>query len=81
MTRTPQVSDRKLGRERAHGQYWPGIGLIQVDPRLRQDHRMRIIAHEAIHHALPDASERQVKAAARAVQSALWRDRWRRVER
>ena len=79
--RNPVVKDRRLGRRRAHGVYWSGIGVIQVDPRLRQDHRMRIIAHEAVHHAMPDASERQVRAAARAVGFALWKDGYRRPKK
>jgi hypothetical protein len=75
----PSIVERKLGRERAAGQYIEGDALIEIDPRLPPKDRLEIVAHEALHHALPSSVEREVARIARCVSGALWRDGWRRI--
>ena len=75
----PIIIDRKLGRERALGQCEDGV--IEIDPRQSSRDRLDTVTHEALHHALPDASEREVCRVSAIISRSLWRDRWRRVER
>lgn len=80
--RMAKIAERKLGRERAWGQYWPdGGGRIEIDPRLRSRGRLRVLIHEALHHVFKSAGETQVTNAAGIVALILWRDGFRRIEK
>lgn len=78
--------ERKLGRERERagksrycfGQHYAD-GLIEVDPRQREQTRLDTILHELLHHVNEDWSEARVCEAARIFTKMLWEDGWRRV--
>lgn len=77
------LQERKLGREQAHGQVHNPASdnpLIEIDPRLSGLDRLTIVVHEAVHVAMPGASEKQVIRVAKVVASVLWADHYRRVE-
>ena len=77
------LQERKLGREQAHGQVHEPDSenpLIEIDPRLTGLERMTIVTHEAVHVAMPGASEKHVIRVAKIVASVLWADRYRRVD-
>ena len=79
--RQPRIVERKLGRERAWGQYESGRAVLEIDPRMRSNKRLEIVLHEALHHQHPDMSETAVSKTARVLARVLWQDRYRRVER
>lgn len=78
--------ERRLGRERdktsreryAYGQHYAD-GLIEVDPRQREQTRLDTIVHELLHHVNEDWSESRVSEAAGIFAKVLWEDGWRRV--
>jgi hypothetical protein len=76
----PKVKERLLGRERAYGLCWQGIGLIEIDPRLRPKAALDTLIHEMLHHYAPKWSEAKVKRVATAMASILWEHRFRRIE-
>ncbi len=76
---TPKIVERKLGRERALGQCDGEV--VEIDPRQTARERLDTLIHETIHLALPRASEPDVRHAANLLSRALWKDRWRRVDR
>lgn len=75
--RTPEIIEAKLGREKALGLMVPGVPCIVVDPRQTQRSRLATMIHEAVHHAAPDMSEKDVARMARLVRNVLWQDGWR----
>ena len=77
MKPSPQVIERKLGRERAAGLCWGDE--IEVDPRQSARERMDTLVHETLHHLWPDMPETKVERAARTIARVLWRDRYRRI--
>jgi hypothetical protein len=80
-TASLRIIDRKLGRERAVGQYEHGTKRIEVDPRQTSRERMGTVIHEALHYLYPDASEDEVLRAEAVISDTLWADRYRRMER
>jgi len=77
------LQERKLGRERAHGQA-VDLGtdnpLIELDPKLAGFERLTILVHEATHVAFPTMSERQVIRAGKLIAAVLWADNYRRAD-
>ena len=70
---------RKLGRERARGQYYgPGSRYrgsaprIEVDSRLEGCAELEVVIHEALHHAFPDLTEDAVERADHQLARVLW---------
>jgi hypothetical protein len=76
----PHVIDRKLGRERACGQF-EAPDLIEIDPRLDARERLDTVLHELLHWAMPEWSEKQVARTATAMMKIMWKDGWRRVQK
>lgn len=76
----PAILERKLGRQRAAGQYVFGTQVIEVDPRQTSRERMDTVIHEALHYALPRMNEQEVIRVAHIIAGALWRDRYRRLQ-
>lgn len=81
-----RLRERKLGRERnrkARSRYCYGQhhsdGLIEIDPRQREQTRLDTILHELLHHVNVDWSESRVSEAAGIFAKTLWEDGWRRV--
>ena len=72
-----KVSERKLGREQAYGQYYDG--LVEIDPRLDSKEYLDTLIHEMLHHHLPDLSESDVLAIATRMTNQIWRKNYRRL--
>ncbi len=79
--RKPKVEERKLGREQAVGLCWQGMGLIEIDPRLKAKPALDTLIHEMLHHYAPDWSESRVNKTATQMANILWEWRYRRVEK
>lgn len=73
------VIERRLGREKAFGQAYMGLDIIEVDPRQDERERLDTIIHELLHLLLPGWSEREVIRGARWISQNLWREKYRRV--
>jgi hypothetical protein len=86
--RSPKVTiiEKKLGREKALGQYVCGSGEILIDPRdifEKPEHnereRLDTYVHEALHKADDDLDEETITHYARIVTAVLWKAGYRRV--
>jgi hypothetical protein len=74
-----KVVERKLGRERANGQYWRGKRLIEIDGRLKPQKYLKILCHEILHHINEDASESRVERESGVLAGILWQEGYRKV--
>jgi len=79
MAKTSKVKERKLGRESAFGQAHDN-GLIEIDPRLNPKTYFSTLIHEALHVALPNLSEHQVKKSEKIILDILWSQNYRKVK-
>jgi hypothetical protein len=72
---------RPLGKERAWGQATtdPAHPVIEIDPRLSPRRELETLAHESLHLAFPEMSEKEVDRAGKVVSSVLWQENYRRV--
>ena len=72
---------RPLGKERAWGQATtdPARPVIEIDPRLSPRRELETLAHESLHLAFPEMSEKEVDRAGKVVSSVLWQENYRRV--
>ena len=77
----PRIKERLLGREKALGLCWQGMGLIEIDPRLKSRAALDTLIHEMLHHYAPQWSENKVSKTASGMASVLWQHRFRRVEK
>lgn len=83
------VTERKLGREQAHGQITdiydetgkPLGDLIEIDPRNTARQRLDTLLHELLHAVRPDWSESRVYRAANKMSRVMWADGWRRIQK
>jgi hypothetical protein len=78
-----KVIDKKLGREKLHGQVWGYMDdnpLIEIDPRLKSKERLIILVHEAMHVSFPNMAEKRVIRAGKLIGSILWTDGYRRID-
>jgi hypothetical protein len=76
----PKVVERKLGREKAVGQFIHEQLLIEIDPRQHSRDRLGTVVHEVLHFLFPRLPEIKIIHAERAIADALWTDRYRRIE-
>ncbi len=77
------IKHRKLGRERAHGQFWDETNkgkenLIEIDPRLNPKEHCATLIHELTHAAFPEMSERKVMIASKLISEYLWKEGYRK---
>lgn len=79
-TSKPIIREKKLGRENVWG-FCYDDGLIEIDPRLDSKDYMDTLLHEMIHHHFPETSEADVERIATLMANALWKRRYRRVEK
>jgi hypothetical protein len=72
---------RPLGKERAWGQATtdPAHPVIEIDPRLSPQRELETLAHESLHLAFPEMSEKEVDRAGKVVSAVLWQENYRRV--
>lgn len=75
-----KVIERKLGMEKAVGLAWMGENRIDIDPRQRPRAYLSTLIHEALHLAMPEASETKVEKVSLVVASVLWRQNFRKVK-
>jgi hypothetical protein len=73
------VKERKLGRERAHGQCFKEDGLIEIDPTLGARVYLETLIHEIYHVEFPELSETQVLRKSKRMTRVLWNRQYRRV--
>jgi len=72
---------RPLGKEQAWGQATtdPANPVIEIDPRLSPRRELEVLAHEALHIAFPEMSEKEVDRAGKVVSAVLWQENYRRI--
>jgi hypothetical protein len=74
-----KVTEKKLGRENALGQYW-GDGKIEIDPRQTPKEYLNTLIHEMLHHEFPEFTEERVIQAADFLTEGLWEMKYRKVQ-
>jgi hypothetical protein len=74
-----RIVERKLGREKALGQAYHGLNVIEIDPRQPESERLDTLVHELMHLLEPEWSEERVVDAASWMAAILWRQGYRRV--
>lgn len=72
------ITYRKLGKEKARGQFYPDLNLIEIDPRLTGVDHLEILIHEALHFLLPFLDEEAVEKTALNLSHILWEDGYRK---
>lgn len=70
---SPTVVERKLGRHKADGLYWPD-GTIEIDPRIKGKRRLETLIHEMMHHRHPHWTEEHVAKEAEVMAKFLWKN-------
>jgi hypothetical protein len=75
-----RIVERKLGREKAYGQCFSGMGLIEIDPRQDSKCYMDTLLHEMLHAFFPNASEEEVEKIAQRMTQELWKRHFRRIK-
>lgn len=73
-----KIVERKLGRERAWGQYWTD-GLIELDPRMLSKKYLRVLIHEGSHKLFPSFSETEIERIAKFLGDLIWNQNYRRI--
>lgn len=76
-----KIVERKLGRERAHGQCWKGENLIEIDPRQTARGYLNTLIHETLHCIFPAMSESTVNRAASKICRVVWERDFRRLKK
>jgi len=73
------VKEKKLGREKAKGQMFPGKNVIEIDPRQSNVEYMDTLIHEGLHIIFPDLSEKEVIKSSKKLSKVLWKAGYRKV--
>jgi hypothetical protein len=73
------ISYRKLGKEKARGQYIAALNLIELDSRLEGQEHLEILIHESLHALQPHHEEDTVARDAANLAAILWADGYRRI--
>jgi len=76
----PKVVVKKLGKEKAWGQYIQETNTIEVDERLSGKLKLEIYCHEYLHHLYKDMSEESVYRSAKYLSDFLWKHHVRFVD-
>ena len=74
-----QISYRKLGKEKARGQYIQDLNLIEIDERLTGEEHLEVLVHESLHALQPHHDETTVARDAMNLAHILWTDGYRRT--
>jgi len=69
----PKVIVRKLGKEKAWGQYHEADNIIEIDERLMGKHKIEIFLHERTHCHFKQMSEEDVTRFASVMADFLWK--------
>jgi hypothetical protein len=74
-----QITYRKLGKEKARGQFHPGMNLIEIDERLSGEEHLEVLIHESLHALQPHHEESVVARDALNLAHILWFDGYRKT--
>lgn len=72
-----KVIEKKLGKQRAFGQYYDGI--VEIDPRLESFDYLDTLIHEMLHHHFPEATEEEILEIATKIATQIWAKDYRRL--
>lgn len=72
----PPVIVKKLGRHNAWGTYHNGV--IEIDPRAKNQTELRVLIHEYLHHLHSEWTEEKVDKDSRILADFLWRMGYRK---
>lgn len=70
---------RKLGKERARGQWSPATKTIEIDERLSGAEHLEVLIHEALHAIQPHHEEETIAKDAINLARILWKDGYRKM--
>jgi hypothetical protein len=76
----PKVIVKKLGKERAWGQYHEADNVIEFDSRLVGKKKLEVYIHERTHAHFKDMSEEDVTKFASVMADFLWKNHVRFVD-
>jgi hypothetical protein len=71
---------KKLGREKIWGQS-TGLGIIEMDSRLKGKKHCEILHHEMIHELFPLETEASVTQKAIIMTNTIWGEMYRRFDK
>ena len=71
---------RKLGKEKARGQYTASLNLIEIDERLVGEEHLEVLLHESLHALQPHHEEETICRDALNLSLILWADGYRKNE-
>jgi hypothetical protein len=74
-----QIAYRKLGKEKARGQFISDLGLIEIDERLTGEEHLEVLIHESLHALQPHHDELTVARDAVNLAHILWFDGYRKT--
>lgn len=74
-----KIRIRNLGKERAWGLNWAGLGLVELDERCRPKFFLNSANHELIHELDSSLTEAQVCRYAKFLTDHIWALGYRRV--
>lgn len=63
------------------GQSWQDTPEVEIDPRQTSLERLDTLIHEVLHKLLPYRSEEFILQAGTTIAKAVWKDRYRRIEK
>ena len=76
-----KIVEKKLGREKAWGQFWQGVNLVEIDPRQKSRRYLNTLIHELLHYMYPNDSESKVKKNADILSKYIWVKNFRRISK
>ena len=76
----PKVIVRKLGKEKAWGQYHEDDNLIEIDDRLKGKLKLEVMIHERTHAHFKEMTESDVDRFAKTISDFLWKHHVRFVD-
>lgn len=74
-----QITYRKLGKERARGQWVEATRTIELDTRLKGKEHLEVLSHESTHCLLSFLDEDAVDRFAKNLAQILWIDGYRKT--
>jgi hypothetical protein len=74
-----RVVERKLGKNKCVGVFWPHRNLVEIDPRQSSKEYLNTLVHELLHAACPEMTEEGVIRVANLVARHLWKQKYRKI--
>lgn len=76
-----KIIEKKLGREKAWGQFWQGINIVDIDPRQKSRRYLNTLIHEILHCLYPEDSENKIRLNADTLTRYIWIKNYRRIQK